>query len=215
MEYFWLTLRHKWFVLLAGLKTKAPIWRLVIHDWSKFLPSELPHYQSQFFPKPLAIGSKIHIDSNEGVHGWGRVIAARNSPSDMPSRFKVRMKNDGQEFWAWDDEITNDEVQAARFAEAWTKHQNRHPHHWEYWIPRTGHNRNCIHYPDNQPIAMPWWAVREMVADWMGASRAYDGKWPSRGWPWYWTNRDKLRVAIITQMRINTVLKEVGLDSVP
>ena len=33
-------LRHKWFVLQAGLKTKAPLWRLIIHDWSKFLPCE-------------------------------------------------------------------------------------------------------------------------------------------------------------------------------
>jgi len=32
MKYFILTLKHKWFVFLAGLKTKAPLWRLIIHD---------------------------------------------------------------------------------------------------------------------------------------------------------------------------------------
>lgn len=212
MKYFILTIKHKWFVLLAGLQTKAPLWRLIVHDWSKFLPSELPHYNRQFFPKPLGIGSKIYIDSFEGVHGWGRIIAERNSKE---GRYKVRMKSDRQEFWAWDTEIANDQVQAANFIECWTKHQNRHPHHWEYWIPRTGHNRCDPPYGDNKPIAMPWWAVREMVADWMGASRAYDGKWPREGWPWYWKNRDKIRVTYITQLRINTVLREVGLDCVP
>lgn len=158
MKYFWLIWRHKWFVFLAGLKTKAPLWRLIVHDWSKFLPSELPHYQRQFF-----------------------------GTADQPHKF----------------------------IECWTKHQNRHPHHWEYWIPRTGHNRCDPPYEDNKPIAMPWWAVREMVADWMGASRAYEGKWPKDGWPWYWNNREKIRVTDITQLRINTVLKEVGLNSVP
>lgn len=155
MNYAWLTIKHKWFVFLAGLKTKAPLWRLIIHDWSKFLPSELPHYQRQFFGK------------------------------------------------------TND---PAGFISCWTKHQNRHPHHWEYWIPRTGHNRCNPPYKDNEPINMPWWAVREMVADWLGASRAYEGKWPTvEDWAWYWNNRDKWRVTVDTRCKINTVLKEIGL----
>jgi hypothetical protein len=158
MQYLWLTLKHKWFVFLAGLKTKAPLWRLLIHDWSKFLPSELPHYQRQFFGK-----------------------------ADDP----------------------------AGFIACWTKHQNRHPHHWEYWIPRTGHNRCEPPYKDNEPIDIPWWAVREMIADWLGASRAYEGKWPTaKGWTWYWKNRDRWRVTVDTQLKINTVLREIGLDKV-
>tara|TARA_Y100000310_G_scaffold15713_1_gene15784 strand:+ start:819 stop:1004 length:186 start_codon:yes stop_codon:yes gene_type:complete len=34
---------------------------------------------------------------------------------------------------------------------------------------------------------MPEWAVREMVADWMGAGRAYKGKWPDPN-DWTWLN---------------------------
>ncbi len=50
MKYFILTLKHKWFVLLAGLRVrKIPLWRLIIHDWSKFTKYELPHYERQFF----------------------------------------------------------------------------------------------------------------------------------------------------------------------
>lgn len=128
MRYAWLTLKHKWFVLLAGLRTKAPLWRLLIHDWTKFLPSELPHYQRQFFGK-----------------------------ADRP----------------------------LSFARCWLRHQNRHAHHWEYWVPRTGHTRCVPPYPDNDPLPMPEWAVREMVADWLGASRAYEGIWPNmKNWAW-------------------------------
>jgi hypothetical protein len=48
-EYLRYLLRHKWFVLLAGLKTGAPLWRLLIHDWSKFLPSEWFAYANWFY----------------------------------------------------------------------------------------------------------------------------------------------------------------------
>jgi hypothetical protein len=137
MKYFLLTCRHKWFVFLAGLKVGCPLWRLIVHDLSKFLPSELPHYQRQFFGK-----------------------------ADDPAGFIL----------------------------CWTRHQNRNDHHWEYWIPRTGHNRCDPPFPDNVPIRMSEGAIREMVADWMGASRAYEGRWPeSFSWPWYEKNEPKIR----------------------
>lgn len=41
--------RHKWFVFVAGLKTKAPLWRLIIHDWSKLLPCEWFPYAQYFY----------------------------------------------------------------------------------------------------------------------------------------------------------------------
>lgn len=49
LKYLRYVLRHKWFVLLAGLRTGAPLWRLVIHDWSKFLPSEWFAYADYFY----------------------------------------------------------------------------------------------------------------------------------------------------------------------
>lgn len=135
-KYFLLTLKHKWFVFLEGLRVGVPMWRLIIHDWTKFMPSELPHYGRQFFGK---------ADDAEGFIG------------------------------------------------CWVKHQNRHPHHWEYWIPRTGHNRCNPPYKDNMPIPMPHWAVKEMLADWLGASWAYGGARINNVNVWYWydNNYDK------------------------
>lgn len=46
--YFWYILQHKWYVFQAGLVVGAPIWRLIIHDWSKFLPSEWKPYAYTF-----------------------------------------------------------------------------------------------------------------------------------------------------------------------
>lgn len=49
MRYFRYLLKHKWFVFLASFKVGLSLWRAIIHDWSKFLPSELPQYNRQFF----------------------------------------------------------------------------------------------------------------------------------------------------------------------
>jgi Family of unknown function (DUF5662) len=49
LKYAGYLIRHKWFVYRAGLWTRAPLWRLIIHDWSKFLPSEWVPYANYFY----------------------------------------------------------------------------------------------------------------------------------------------------------------------
>lgn len=43
------TMVHKAYVIRFGLKTKAPLFRLLIHDWTKFTPAELPHYARRHY----------------------------------------------------------------------------------------------------------------------------------------------------------------------
>jgi hypothetical protein len=152
IQYFWLTVRHKWFVFLAGRRIGCPLWRLITHDLSKFGPSELRHYGRQFFGK-----------------------------ADDP----------------------------AGFIRCWIHHQNHNDHHWEYWIPRTGHNRCCPPYVDGVPVEMPEGAVLEMVADWFGASRAYEGRWPDENWPWLVGSLDKIlpRLHPMTRLRVLGLLR--------
>ena len=153
MKYFFLTIRHKWFVFIAGRKIGVPLLRLIKHDWSKFMPSELPHYQRQFFGK-----------------------------ADDPLGFII----------------------------CWIRHQNRHEHHWEYWIPRTGHNRCNPPYPDNKPIPMPINAIKEMAADWLGASRAYEGQFPKslREWGWFNGNFKDINIHTETRTMILKILSD-------
>lgn len=155
LKYFLLTIKHKWFVLIAGRRIGVNWWRLIKHDWSKFLPSELPHYGRQFF-----------------------------GMNDDPLGFSI----------------------------CWLKHQNRHEHHWEYWVPRTGHSRGG--FDDNQPLPMPSQAVREMIADWLGASRAYEGKWPDcSDWAWVKHNLDKMKLHPQTLSEINLTINELQSSS--
>jgi len=144
LKYLWLTIKHKWFVFAAGFKLKVPIWRLLKHDLSKFLPSELPHYGRYFFGKA-------------------------------------------------DDSIG--------FISCCIKHQNRNDHHWEYYIPKTGYSRYTPPYLDNELIHMPDGAIKEMVADWVGACRTHKGRWPTKD-NWLW--RDKNLENIMTRLHPDT-----------
>ena len=64
---------------------------------------------------------------------------------------------------------------AIAYAYAWLHHENTAPHHWGYWIPRSGPLVG-------RPLPMPETYVREMIADWHGASRAYVGTWDITDW---------------------------------
>ena len=48
-QYLKYVLRHKWFVLQAGLDLKVPILSLILHDWTKFLPVEWGPYVQWFY----------------------------------------------------------------------------------------------------------------------------------------------------------------------
>lgn len=152
MKYFFLTIKHKWFVFLAGLKLHVPIWLLITHDLSKFSPSELPHYQRQFF---------------------------------------------------------GDKSDPSGFMKAWLHHQNSNKHHWEYWVPRSGHSHCFPPYEDNKPIRMPTKYVKEMMADWAGACRAYSGKWPRFGnYPWFDKNWNDIKLRLHPET-IQEIYKEL------
>ena len=81
-----------------------------------------------------------------------------------------------------------------QFIHTWLRHQNAHDHHWEWWIPRSGHNRCESPYPDNEPLSMSEPAVREMIADWMAAGRVYNGRWPDVfNWEWFDNSRERIQ----------------------
>lgn len=49
LSYLRYVLRHKWFVFLSCRKWKVPVWRAIVHDWTKFTPSEWTPYVHSFY----------------------------------------------------------------------------------------------------------------------------------------------------------------------
>lgn len=73
------------------------------------------------------------------------------------------------------------------FSKAWGLHKQRNDHHWEYWAEFDEVGGFTIpSIPDAQ--------MREMAADWMGASRAYTGKYPEWFSEWTWYQDEGLKV---------------------
>lgn len=152
LRYLKSLLRHKLFVFQAGRVMNVPLWRLIIHDWSKFTSAEWGAYVRRF------------------GNGRGGKLIDRNK--------------DG----AW--------------MEAWEHHWRNNPHHWEYWL----NSGRGLH--DELANEMPYHFAREMVADWMGASRAYTGSWDLSAW--YSRNRDRMVLHPRTKMYVEELMSYVG-----
>lgn len=72
------------------------------------------------------------------------------------------------------------------FTLAWMHHLQHNDHHWQHWIfPDRYANKMLLKkkvMTPNGVVRMPEICVREMIADWMGASMAYTGSWDMVEW---------------------------------
>ena len=67
LNYLKYLLRHKWFVFVACLRIGASPWQGIIHDWSKFRPSEwIPYAQCFYAPD----GSKQYKEGMDFALAW-------------------------------------------------------------------------------------------------------------------------------------------------
>ena len=186
----------------AGLWTGAPLWRLVIHDWSKLLPSELVPYVRKFYgEKPEARARReyrflwIKAATMTGAGGWAE-------------RQKIR---DAEAFRAGQ---LRDQIDDA-FNRAWLKHQHRNPHHWQHWLLAEDNPSKRLETPQTSgqqrafPLRMPEHFVREMVADWAGAGRAIAGTWELAAW---WSkNRQNVILHPDTLQLVNELILGLGM----
>ena len=89
MKYAWITIKHKWYVLLASFKVDLPLWRALVHDLSKFSWAELPHYERQICgdkddPKGFATAWLHHYHHND--HHWEHWIVESAHSRSNPTR---------------------------------------------------------------------------------------------------------------------------------
>jgi len=193
IKYFWYVARHKWFVLVAGLRLRVNIVQLITHDWSKFLPSEWGPYVAHFY------GDYPKHDPEDPCK-WQR----RNY--DGPTTLDVKR---------WFDVAWNHhQKRQPHHWQYWLLTTDQPGQDWALWqmAPPIGpytlayQGEPVAELPDDArpmqdnarylfagelrttlnrapvALAMPERYVREMVADWMGAGRAITGKWEVAAW---------------------------------
>ena len=77
------------------------------------------------------------------------------------------------------------------FSRAWLKHQNRAPHHWQYWIRLEDSGQEVV-------MKMPDRYKREMLADWIGTGMAITGS--NNVLTWYTNTRSGRKLHAGTQL---------------
>ena len=127
INYLSYVLKHKRYVFLECCRLKIP-WLGIVHDLSKFLPSEWIPYVNWFHTPNLV---------EDGA-------------------YKKFLKK--------------------QFDVAWLRHQNRNPHHWEFWVLRCNINELpvCLPMPDHYR--------KEMLADLHGTGLTKTGKNDTKEW---------------------------------
>jgi hypothetical protein len=130
LRYLRYVLRHKWYVFRAGLLTKAPLWRLIIHDWSKFSKAEWNPYVNFFYGKGVdyefrtpevksAFSRAFHHHIHRNAHHWEYWLRYRASdgsfaPLEMPEKLVREMVAD----WAGAGRAITGEWELASWYEA-------------------------------------------------------------------------------------------------
>lgn len=97
------------------------------------------------------------------------------------------------------------------FSRAWLHHIHHNPHHWQHWIFPDGFTPKESDV-ENGAVQMPARFALEMIADWMGASRAYTGSWDMIDW--LWKNIPKIRLHSNTAEYVRVVLDHEGYADV-
>lgn len=117
-QYALYVFRHRWFVMVECFKLGL-IWRGLVHDLSKFRPSEWFPYATHFFGP-----NSHHKDGSHAAKGiqTGRDKTGYYKPTD-----------------------TGDPA----FDFAWLLHQKRNRHHWQWWIlPEDGGGVKILPIPE-------------------------------------------------------------------
>lgn len=104
------------------------------------------------------------------------------------------------EFFAYAMKFSAGIDNPAEFSAAWLHHIHNNPHHWQHWlIPAT-----------NEALFMPETDALEMLADWMGASLAYQGTLNMK--PWLEQNLCKVILHRDTAQYVGNRLVRLGYD---
>jgi len=86
------------------------------------------------------------------------------------------------------------------FDYAWNNHIHHNPHHWQYWLL------------DGKPLLIPECYIREMVADWVGCSKAKTGKNDVSVW---YSKQETLVLHPQTRKRVEELLVFYGFIPIP
>lgn len=100
------------------------------------------------------------------------------------SKFSYTELKTGFKYYVGTSSPIDQEKKDKGYSYGWQHHHNKNPHHWEYWLDflvttkETNINGNIVKTKESNiyAVKMPFKYVLELVADFIGAGQAYNGK---------------------------------------
>lgn len=120
-----------------------------------------------------------------------------------------RSKMSVAEFPYYARQYHGDKADPDGYAAAWLHHIHANDHHWQWWAFPDGFTPRGSNV-ESGCLKMGKRALREMVADWQGASRAYTGAWDIE--EWLIKNLSKIRLHTASWAALAKTLGEIGYD---
>lgn len=187
LNYLKYVLRHKWFVIVASRKIGASMWLALIHDMSKFLPSEWFPYARTFYAKD---GSKQYVETAEFNRAW--LLHQHRNPHHW-QHWLLRMDNPTARYALQDN---GDVEGGTHIYDFQTGTETKVPE-CDLMANRSDIDksvRTMLRHANMNAgmvvIEIPEKYLLEMLADWMGAGRAIKGFWDIE--QWYKQNKFKI-----------------------
>lgn len=180
LKYLNYVIRHKWFVMVECFKMGI-IWRGIIHDISKLLPSEFFPYADYFY------GGKIK-------NCYDCIFITGSQCSSNYSGI-----GDGTQAPKCKDFSTFE------FDLAWLKHQHRNKHHWQHWLLKKDNgNTVAMEMPTAYVIEMvcDWIGAGKA----QGFKSPKDDKFKETR-EWYFKNRPKMILHHSVIMKVKRILE--------
>jgi hypothetical protein len=200
-QYLKAVLRHKWFVFWACLQMGVPIWSAILHDWDKFTPEEWLAYARYFY------GPKVEVP-NTSIFKDGKFVPLMEAPEDVKRAFdyawNLHQKRNKHHWQFW---LLRFDKPEPTFS--FQSHDGGASH---IWVADMQGKLAALIFdqqskfkadPDAErrleqelnyiptALPMPDRARREMLADWIGAGRAYNKDWTSIEPVNWWTANKK------------------------
>ena len=212
IAYLKYVLRHKWFVFKACLRLGVPLHLAIVHDWTKFTPSEWGAYVRNFFNPDGTRRSRNDYQSDtdklaflrawqhhesSNKHHWGYWLTFEVPAKE---RYYIQAHGDGYPLVLWDaKEQTHFIDEVADDTTAFVGGKNVIYNLLKQVAERLNRESLMIALP------IPEVYAREMVADWVGAGMAITGNPdPSE---WYEKNKDKIVLHDKTRLFVECLIR--------
>lgn len=128
------------------------------------------------------------------IHDWSKFLPDEFIP--YMEHFYGKYKREWRDKTGYYNPVNTGDVE---FDYAWLRHQNRNPHHWQYWVLSEDGGATF-------PLKIPDKYLKEMLCDWTGAGRAQK----STGvLDWYTKNRNKMVIHVDSRAWIEREIKYV------